>query len=154
MPDLELSEWIRGAAVFAIFWFLMSMGHFVILYVKAIYPLRKRLAEGEVVAPPPELTLRYHLDVFLLAAISFLALIYAIAQGFPVNPFTVGTILVWLDLSWTVHKWAPIYQRILQQTADNGVPSDQEQEGRHEATTRSGTFRGRTGRHGKHQRGS
>jgi len=121
VPDVGLSfeEIIRGVQAFVLVWVLMSMGEFIIKYYKTIYPLRQQIGD-QLLAPPPELTLRYHRDVFALACVSFVATGYAISQGFPLNPFTFGTIIIWADIAWTIHKWTPTYENILREARDGG----------------------------------
>lgn len=160
MPDLGLDDFLRGTLAFVLCFFMLHMVQFLIDYVRVIYPLRQQLEEGDLIAPPVELTFRYHRDVLALAVINFLAIIYAVYQGFPLNPFTVGSIIIWTDLAVTVHRWRPIYQKILQQRVDeNAVESGphQGEEGTNEQEDRGShighhrfRFRVRGSGHGRH----
>ena len=120
MPDIELVDVVRGVLAFVLMFAVMSIIDFVITYCRAIVPLRKMMEDKAVAAPPVELTLRYHIDVLLVALFSSVAVFYALFKDFPLNPVNFALILVWADLGWTVHRWVPTYEKVLRDLQDGG----------------------------------
>jgi hypothetical protein len=123
MSSLELSTLVRSFQILVLVFFLLRMIHFLVAYVRVIWPLRRQIGDRNVLAPPAIYTLRYHIDVTLLAVVSMCALIYAIANDFPLNPLTFITILVWADLTWTIERFYDSYREVLRGSREVGLDS-------------------------------
>lgn len=87
--------------------------HFMIVYVQVIWPLRKEIGDGAVLAPPARTTLFYHCTVLYMVLVQASATLWALSKSFPFNIFIVALIPGSIALFVVVHIFASDYSERL-----------------------------------------
>lgn len=95
---MSSTEWFRTFMEFVYFLVLYKMVYFVVLYLKVVWPLKKLIAEGKLLAPPAGVTLEYHLCIGAMLLVMGGGTLYGLVHDYPLNPFAVinAPFLLWL----------------------------------------------------------
>lgn len=99
------------------FFCLLQLMHFIIVYWKVIYPLRVSFGSS-VLAPPPRLTLWYHILVALIISCNMVGVIWNLTSDRPLNPVLFPLIAITAALTWVVRMFTKTYLDILKGAKD------------------------------------